>query len=110
MNSYIYLLTQILPGFNAVKHFENKYSQKYIFWGITIQILIDDIPYQVLANPVGSAIHVCKLVFSQNRVIREISLMAILPPKDIHTLLNKIEVVFKRGVIGSDFSICHCNE
>ena len=99
---YISEFAQIIPRFNAIEHLKDKYSQQNIFRRVSIYVLIDDIADEILTHTVTGAIDIRELILPQNRIIRQTVAILTPPPEDIHPLLNEVEVVFQRSIIGYD--------
>ena len=99
-NGYVGKMAQILPGLNAIENFEDQDAKQHILGCVSVKVFIDDILDQILAHTVASAVDVGKLIFAQNWVVGKRSAILAPPPEDVHPLLNEVEVVFQRSIVG----------
>ena len=105
---YFMLTVKVFPGFYLVEDLENQDSQENIFRRVSVKVLVYDVSDEILAYSVASTVDIGELVGLQDGVIRKLVCIPVLPPEDIHSLLDEVEVVFESRVVGDDASICHC--
>ena len=104
-NCNVSQLAEILPCFYPVEHFEDQNPKQHIFRAVAIQVFIDDIPYQVLADTVTGAIHIGELILLEDGVVRQKTVVLTPPPEDVHPLLDKVEIIFQCSIVGDNAAI-----
>ena len=98
----IRLLAEIVPRLDAVEHLEDQDAKQHIFGTVSVQVLIDDVLYQILTHAVASAIDVGEFILAQDRVVSKSAAILAPTPEDVHPFLNEVEVIFQNVVVGNN--------